>query len=194
MGNRSRPKFTLRRLLRWFVLLVIIVVIGVFCSVGSLILMVVYYPVLGRINNFQEIKPGIPIAGTNYSIEETNSTIEQAGMDVMLKNNVSQRTAYITTIANPYVPAPRYTLLSHKQNLYFIMMDDNEGSAGGWDFEVYNITNDEPHDLAGFDLGLGFSCTYPRLDGDSLEFEIVDHCDLFPIMLKPITYRYIQLK
>jgi hypothetical protein len=185
---RLLSRFLRRSWLRWMLAAIVTVFVTIFCLGIAIYLTMLYYPRLGRISNFEEIKPGLMLPGTNY-------VIERLGNDFVLKNSISQNTTYLTD-DNPYISRPRYTLLSHRGNLYLITMIDGGGSMGGYGFDIINISGDQPHNLMldYSDMSVGLSCAYPRLDRDELEFEIEGHCDKFPIPTEPIRTYTVPLR
>ncbi|HVU13986.1 MAG TPA: hypothetical protein VHD90_22060, partial [Phototrophicaceae bacterium] len=112
------------------------------------------------------LKPGAALPGTNYFFEQVGSTF-------VLKNHSTQETTDIFA-------GDGYNLLYHGNQIYLITAaTEQSGTAHALDFGVYNITTDTPHDLINNHFGNenGRSCTFPRLNGDALEFEIGIHCD-----------------
>ena len=148
-------------------------VVGIFtllvflCGAG-LFLDVWLYPTFGRINDFQAVKDGTLLAGTNYTLAINDG-------HVGLQNSITHQTI------NTY-GANQYSLLRHNDGLYFIQVEATSGSGNLLDFSIYNITTDQPR-IVTDNNGLSdyASCAYPRLDGDVLEFEQGQHCDFFPL-------------
>ena len=154
---------------------------------GGLILgVIIYYPKFGRITDFQLLNSNLHIPNTNYVIEKSDQ-----GM--ALYNTSTQRNFDIEVVSDSNFPA--YNVLNYQNRRYLIIMNNSRGSFDGWAFSVYNITTNQPFDVNrdNPNLSVGLSCTYPRLDGDSLELESAEKCMFFPFPIMPVHSQKIQL-
>jgi hypothetical protein len=137
---------------------------------------VLYYPQLGRISGFQ-------VFHSSVSLEDTNYVLDVVGNRIQLNNTETQSTFVTPTGFDPDNPM-QYTVLRHDGNIYLIVGGEHRGgNIGGYWFDIYNITN-EPYSLQEDHAGFSWlSCTFPRLDGDALEFETAHQCDLYPLFV-----------
>jgi hypothetical protein len=144
------------------------------CIVGGWA--IINYDKLGRISDFTAVTDGLQVPGTPYSFAFVPRADEPNATEVRLRNSQTHSETGVSTMYYSFYPA--YRLLQHSGKSYLLFKLDNGGSAGGYIFNVLDITSDPPrYTFSDDNLLAGVSCTYPRLEGDSLEFESAEKCD-----------------
>lgn len=170
-----------------FIGCLIVLMLPLLC-IGMLVWLVVYYPKLGRITDFHVIQDGDVIAGTPYKIIKLTDRF-------VVRNQVTGTEKQIAYRDDDsyYSQMQAYTVLVHKGMFFLITKYGNSGSGGGDTYSVFNLKTNPPYDVLEGEEMLSFSCTYPRLEGDALQFDTAEHCDMFPLVTTPIRGFLIKL-
>lgn len=174
------------RLIRRLAIAVVLAFLALCLLVVAAFAFVLYYPQLGRMNDFRELRQSTTLSGTNYALE-------LIGNDVRFRNTVTQ-SLYVTGLSSLPDDPLLYTLLRHRDNTYLIVGSDHEdGNIGGFWFDIFNITG-EPYIVDDRGVLPHLSCTYPRLDGDALLFETAHQCDFYPFFVRDQLFYTVRLK
>lgn len=189
-----------RRLTKMVRVTILVLVVYLVLPVGCILAFITIsnlYVRVGRISEFQPLLQNTQIPNTDYSLilEPPNSEYDDK---VILVNNSDG--VKIPIWVSESKRRRGFTILYHRTQIYLIMEEEISGSAGGYQFGVWNITGTKAYRLCTNcgRLDSGWSCTFPRLINDSLEFEVSDRCDKFPFSVlfssgKPVHRYRIEL-
>ncbi len=140
---------------------------------GSALFIVLVIPRIGRISGFRPLSDNEPIPGTDYVIrfEKTANIYNMGKYDVFLENETRQSRFSLDANEDFY-----FSTFNFEERLYLITKVKNSGSADFWNYDVYDISNNEPIRQTHVDLNPGYkwvgaSCHDPKLDADGLWFE-----------------------
>lgn len=156
------------------ILLTLVIGVLVFIGLTMTPIAILYiYPRFGRITDFVPVQDKLTFPGTRIIIEY--GEVEGFSRSVTLRNLDSGQTETTYISSSPY-QLSEYNVLSHNGSTYLLIRRFGGGSKGAHDYTVHNVTGSTIQ-------GLGFeqSCVYPRLEGDTLQFEIALYCDWYPL-------------
>lgn len=162
------------------------------------------YNRIGRVTDFRAMSDGLQIPNTNYMLRVTllsSSDSKVPNTYEYALENLSSNNRFTLgrwSKAGDWTTAPSFAFLENNNSAYFFTKRSSGGSSGTSIYNIFNITGEKPEPISNPNgsniVNTDFySCTYPRLTRNELQFENAFDCDFYPILVDEQFFETVKL-